>query len=74
VPFSRQGPGREAAYAAPLSISKGSSYAGTHAPLPDTGEIAGRVRSYSAQAEWLGDCAIGPNAQLFPIIIQCGHP
>src|SRR5207253_3237393 len=30
-----------------------------------------RVRSYSAQAEWLGDCAIARNAQLFPIII---HP
>jgi len=33
-----------------------------------------RVRGSSAPAEWLGDCAMARNAQLFPIIIDPEHP
>jgi hypothetical protein len=37
--------------------------------LADTSHIAGIVRSSSAQAEWLGHCAMARNAQLSPIIM-----
>jgi hypothetical protein len=74
VPFGHWGAGRETAFAAQRLISNESSCIDVPAPWLETAHTAGIRRSYSAQAEWLGDCAIAPNAQLFPIIIQCGHP
>jgi hypothetical protein len=69
VLFGSPGVGRKVAYAALSLIANKSSFGAVQAPLPDTGQMAGRVRSSSAQAEWLGDCAIARNAQLSSIII-----
>jgi hypothetical protein len=74
VPIGRQGTGRETACAARFVTSNESCYAMRihRFPAPSVwpGSCAARLRNQNG----FGDCAMARNAQLFPIIIDCGHP